>query len=82
MLKSQNKGPYSLEFDGSTLCLMCTKKYITNLVQSSKSIFDDKRKLNQNFFRNRTGNLFALAAIGTDLFLCLKVICGLLIDKI
>ena len=47
VLKSQNKGQYSLEFDGSMLGLMCIKKYITNLVQSSKSISDNKKKLNQ-----------------------------------
>ena len=47
VLKSQNKGQYSLEFDGSMLGLMCIKKYITNLVQSSKSISDVKKKLNQ-----------------------------------
>ncbi len=41
--KSQNNGPYSLEFDGSILRLMYIKKYITNLVQSSKSIIDINR---------------------------------------
>ena len=58
------------------------KKYITNLVQSSKSIIDDKKKLNPNFFRNRTDNLFTLATIDTVLFSCLKAIHGLLSNEI
>jgi hypothetical protein len=53
----------------SKLLLMCIKKYITNLVQTSKSIMDVKKEIKSIVFaRNRTDNLYTRTAGDTYIF--------------